>query len=295
MEPETDFYVTLSSDTKSIYDKNENNNFKIKMATPYKLSGKWKVALTQIVYPYNWTNLEQKDAMLHIIHKKITGTENFAPISPQHDEGKAIKQLILDRGKYEPNDLSYFIKTPINLKFGYYENAAALAEHIFKMFKLKTSNTVNHVLPFEYVSNNHGDMVTFKGPIAFIFEDANKWKEALQMYNYIPYGELWFAFAECDATAKLDIIDSIYVYSSVVEFNCVGDYSVPLLTVVPVDGKHGSIVSYTPQRPQYKPVAQEYISEIEINLCRSNGSLIEFNKKGVVRVVLHFKRDGIEI
>jgi len=295
MEPETDFYVTLSSDSKSHYTTNDNNLFKIKLSTPYKLTGKWKVAMTQISYPFTWRNLEEKESVLNIIHEKIAGTENFAPIFPDSDLGNCLKNYLLDKFKYEPKDMSHFIMTTIVFKHGYYENVAALADFIVKMFQLKVSNTVNKVLRFDYVSNNHGDLVTFKGPKAVIFENATKWKDALKMESLNQFGNLWFSYLECDATANLDIIDAIYVYSSLVEFNSVGDSSVPLLTVVPVEGKHGTKLTYTPQRPEYKPVAQDYISEIEINLCRSNGSLIDFQSKSAVRVTLHFKRDGIEI
>ena len=173
MEPETDFYVTLSSDSKSHYTKNDNNLFKIKLSTPYKLTGKWKVALTQIIYPFNWTNLVQSDAKLSIIHTLRDGAEQLLNISPDDDDGKAIKYYLNDT-KNEVKNMTSWIKTDINLKDGYYENAAAIAEHFVKMFKLKTTGTVNTILPFEYVSNNHGDMVTFIGPLSFFFEDANK-------------------------------------------------------------------------------------------------------------------------
>ncbi len=77
MERETDFYVHLSSDTKSDY-RNRNNLFRIKLALPLNLkTGHRKVALTQISYPFEWNNMEISGARMIIIHKIQEGNKNF--------------------------------------------------------------------------------------------------------------------------------------------------------------------------------------------------------------------------
>ncbi len=81
MERETDFYVHLSSDTKSDY-RNRHNLFRIKLAVPLNLkTGHLKVALTQISYPFDWNNIEISGARMSIIHKKEHGTKNFELIT----------------------------------------------------------------------------------------------------------------------------------------------------------------------------------------------------------------------
>ncbi len=173
-------------------------------------------------------------------------------------------------------------------------NAASIADSIVKDFKHKVDDTVNKNLPFEFDSNNDGDIVSFRGPSGFHFYKAAKWLEKFHPQPLFDLGEYNFSYAHTDCTATLDVINSIYVYSSIVEHNSVGNAEVPLLTVVPVEGKHGTQVTYTPLRPEYKTVSQDYINDIEMQLNRSNGNEIPFIR-GVVRVVLHFKRDGIEL
>ena len=72
--------------------------------------------------------------------------------------------------------------------------------------------------------------------------------------------------------------------------NLVGDSSYQLLTLVPVEGKYGNYITYSPFRPEYKPVAKNIISDIEIQLNRANGDLIKF-QSGSIDITLHFKRE----
>ncbi len=293
MDQETDFYVNLSSDTKTDF-KNSKALFKIKLPITFKLkTGHWKVALTQISYPFNWNNMDAS-TKISIIHKIGAGYENFEPIIDDA-QINLIKSYLNDKPKLTPNDMSHWIKTTYSLDVGYYPNVESIAESILKKFKLKTSDTANKNLPIEYVSNNDGDAVSFNGPRAYIFLKSAKWDSALFLDGTHENGDYRISVGAVGATAVLDVINSIYVYSSIVEHNIVGSSEIPLLTIVPVEGKHGTQVTYTPLRPEYKSVAQEYINDIEMQLARSNGKDIPFLTGGVVRVTLHFKRIGIEL
>ena len=293
MDQETDFYVNLSSDTKTDF-KNSCTLFKIKLPITLKLkTGHWKVALTQISYPFNWNNMDAS-SKLSIIHKMGPGYDNYEPIVDEQMVN-VIKTFLNDRQKLTPNDMSHWIKTTLPLNRGYYPNVESIADHIVKQFKLKTSDTLNKNLPFEYVSNNDGDLVSFKGPRAYIFTKSAKWDNVLFFEGGQGNDTYRLHGGDLDATAQFDVINSIYVYSSIVEHNLVGSSEFPLLTIVPVEGKHGTQVTYTPLRPEYKTVAQEYINDIEMQLARSNGKDIPFISGGVVRVTLHFKRIGIEL
>ena len=119
MDQETDFYVNLSSDTKTDF-KNSCTLFKIKLPITLKLkTGHWKVALTQISYPFNWNNMDAS-SKISIIHKVAGGYENFEPIL---DESmvNVVKTFLNDRLKLMPNDLSHWIRTTIPLNRGYYQ------------------------------------------------------------------------------------------------------------------------------------------------------------------------------
>ena len=293
MDQETDFYVNLSSDTKTDF-KNSKALFKIKLPVTLKLkTGHWKVALTKISYPFNWNNMDAS-SRISIIHKMGPGCDNFEPII-EDAQINLIHTYLNDKLKLTANDMKYWIKTTFSLDIGYYPNVESIAESILKKFKLKISDTVNKILPLDYISNNDGDAVSFNGPHAFIVLKSPKWDYALNFNGTHENGEYRFSAGAVSATAILDVINSIYVYSSIVEHNLVSSSQIPLLTIVPVDGKHGTQVSYTPLRPEIKSVAQEYINDIEVQLAHSNGKDIPFLSSGVEIVTLLFKRTRIEL
>ncbi len=177
MDQETDFYVNLSSDTKTDF-KNSCTLFKIKLPITLKLkTGHWKVALTQISYPFNWNNMDAS-SKISIIHKVAIGNENLEPIL-EESMVNVVKSFLNERKNLMPNDMSHWIRTTLPLNRGYYPNVKSIADHIVKQFKLKISDTVNKNLPFEYVSNNDGDLVSFKGPRAYIFSKSTKWDDVL--------------------------------------------------------------------------------------------------------------------
>ena len=79
-------------------------------------------------------------------------------------------------------------------------------------------------------------------------------------------------------------IDVIYVYTDIV----VGDTSVPLLTLVPVEGEYGKMVFREYAAPIYTNLSKNIFSTIEIYLMDSGGRNIPF-EFGKVTVLLHFK------
>ena len=84
-------------------------------------------------------------------------------------------------------------------------------------------------------------------------------------------------------------IDSLYIYTDVVQTKLVGDTSVPLLRVVPVHGSYGSMVFKEYSSPVYSPLSKNMFSTIEVYIMDSAGRPIPFGY-GKVTVLLHFKR-----
>ena len=87
-------------------------------------------------------------------------------------------------------------------------------------------------------------------------------------------------------------LTKIFVCCNIVEYNLVGDTSAQLLTSVPIEGKHGNTLTYSPLLPEFKNVSENIISDIEIQLKNGKGELINF-KPGRVDITLHFKRVDI--
>lgn len=84
-------------------------------------------------------------------------------------------------------------------------------------------------------------------------------------------------------------INSLYVYSDVVEHRIVGDASVPLLRTVPAIGKAGDIQAVTFTNVYYLPVSQRNFDSIRVYICDDTGELVSF-EGGRSIVTLHFRR-----
>ena len=94
------------------------------------------------------------------------------------------------------------------------------------------------------------------------------------------------------ASFKADIqhgFYSLYVYCSICEPQVVGDYYVPLLRTVPIQGHDGDYIVKVYGEPQYVPVNTSKFDVIEINIKDDTGEKVAF-KTGKVICKLHFRQ-----
>ena len=63
----------------------------------------------------------------------------------------------------------------------------------------------------------------------------------------------------------------LYVYCDIIQSQYVGDALVPLLRIVPVEGKDGQRISKSFVRPQYVHVSRKQFESIEVNIKRDTG------------------------
>ena len=73
------------------------------------------------------------------------------------------------------------------------------------------------------------------------------------------------------------------------ESRVVGHSVVPLLRIVPIEGKHGDVVSKSFDNVQYIPVLHKEFTTIEIDIRDDAGRRVPF-ERGRVTVTLHFRR-----
>ena len=81
----------------------------------------------------------------------------------------------------------------------------------------------------------------------------------------------------------------LYVYCDIIQPQYVGDALVPLLRIVPVEGKDGERISKSFIRPQYVPVSRKQFESIEVNIKRDTGETVPF-EFGRVLLTLHFRQ-----
>ena len=81
----------------------------------------------------------------------------------------------------------------------------------------------------------------------------------------------------------------LYVYCDMIQSQYVGDALVPLLRIVPVEGKDGERISKSFIRPQYLPVSRKQFESMEVNIKRDTGESVPF-EFGRVLLTLHFRQ-----
>ena len=84
---------------------------------------------------------------------------------------------------------------------------------------------------------------------------------------------------------------SLFVYCDSIQAQLIGDTEVPLLRIVPVQGKHGDMITHTFQNLQYLPVATKQFNTIEINIKTDTGEKVPF-ESGMLITTLHFRRSS---
>ena len=80
----------------------------------------------------------------------------------------------------------------------------------------------------------------------------------------------------------------LYVYCDIIQSQYVGDALIPLLRIVPMEGKDGERISKSFIRPQYLPVSRREFETIEVNIKRDTGESVPF-ELGKVLLTLHFR------
>jgi uncharacterized protein (UPF0248 family) len=68
-------------------------------------------------------------------------------------------------------------------------------------------------------------------------------------------------------------LNSLYVYCPLVELRMVGDAQVPLLRIVPVEGRDGEIITRVFDPIQYCPLLQRRFQTVLLGVCNNRGKL----------------------
>ena len=82
---------------------------------------------------------------------------------------------------------------------------------------------------------------------------------------------------------------ALYVYTSIVEPRVVGSSVLPLLRIVPIEGKHGDLVSKSFDNVQYVAVSHKEFTTIEVDIRDDTGRPVPF-ERGRTTVTFHVRR-----
>ena len=73
-------------------------------------------------------------------------------------------------------------------------------------------------------------------------------------------------------------LNSLYVYCPLVEPRMVGDAQVPLLRIVPMEGRDGEMITRVFDPIQYCSLLQRRFQTVEIDIRDDTGSIVPFEK-----------------
>lgn len=86
----------------------------------------------------------------------------------------------------------------------------------------------------------------------------------------------------------LESVQSLYIYTDIIDYQLVGDEYAPLLRNVVVSQNYSHPVAINYENPHYLPVNKSIISTINIDIRDDTGKEINFIQ-GKVEIKLHFR------
>jgi len=306
------FYVTLPSNgSKKFFPENKTNSYKNQLAREIRVDGDWEVALTEVHYPQTTKSMDQVFKIQFLIYR-FDDQGSIQASQSSHTNGDPIQQLKCPI-QYELGSLVF--KVPESTKYG----KATGLDSIVIEFPIAKYSSPNAVV--EYVTREIANKVEELNPqdklklgklVEFGFDSPTN-----KFYLKPLYPLLDFLYYKADVAARilglkpltntkyekvelrktlifpfspeLNIVNSLYIYTDVIENDIVGDTLVPLLRTVNFSGEAGTVIHEIFTRCYYKRVNRTNIPSIEIQINSETGKEVKF-ESGHVICVLHFRK-----
>jgi hypothetical protein len=278
---EKQFYIHLPSDSSlDVYPDNTIAKFSTKLARSVDLDGAYDVGLSEIIYPADYYNVDNRERDYSFGIKQ----RNF------DTDGKIVQEI--DRFKIQIKSDLYYTRQEFLEKINTEINTNLIRLHI----------PVEIVMKID-VSDRVVITITRSGPQVTV--DIQE--EGLILKMFFELSSQFSKRLGFDKSVSISVDDStphraknkfdlfmgkklMYVYSDVVTYSLVGDVSVPLLRVcsLPEPSTNNTIHLSFPDI-HYKPVQKSHFDTIDISINTEEGMLMPF-QSGKVLITLHFRR-----
>jgi len=278
---EKQFYIHLPSDSSlDVYPDNTIAKFSTKLARSVDLDGAYDVGLSEIIYPADYYNIDNRELDYSFGIKQ----RNF------DTDGKIVQEI--DRFKIQIKSDLYYTRQEFLEKINTEINTNLIRLHIPVEIVMKIDVSDRVVITIA----RSGPQVTVdiqeEGLILkMFFELSSQFSKRLGFDKSV-------SISVDDSTPhraknKFDLFMGkklMYVYSDVVTYSLVGDVSVPLLRVcsLPEPSTNNTIHLSFPDI-HYKPVQKSHFDTIDISINTEEGMLMPF-QSGKVLITLHFRR-----
>lgn len=294
------FYLDLFSNVA--YEGNTIAEFTTTLAKPLLLATDYEVALKEISFPNTWFNLPQDGLVTLICHERaiVEGSlYAFSTTIPagRYDDREKLIEICNNAAVALHNAASFDVLVEPSMLF---LNEEGLVKQRNPKFynQLYFSESLRGLLgagisqPLESVANILQAQNSQHRHVESNISCYELGERRVCVGNIKDGVEraLLFVPELGDLNAGLH---SLLVYTDIVRHSHVGDRLVPLLKVVHVgsDTRYREQVFREYAAPEFKPLVQREVYQIQISLHRSTGELVNF-KTGEVRLTLHFKPIG---
>ena len=285
-----EFQITLASNVTS-NKRNKPAAFETALAKPLDLPGEWEVALIDLSYPHNWTNLDKSYSYIIVTNSFGHPEEENREISVKEIEitfqltdifvgDLRARFYDIPAGNYKVEDIVTLINEQINKILCLTGNNISYNENTHKVTFAQTSDYMigadsnNSILQLLGLSKQTTPkVIDNKGPMEFIKLEANK-----------P--------VVSELTSHIKRLTSIFVYSDVVELSLVGDSQSALLGYCPIQSKFGDQGYWCFNPPYYVRVREKNFNTITIELSTDTGEMFPI-EDGKVYCRLNFRRIGL--
>ena len=238
MDSDSSFYLTLPSNSSdATFIANKPQSYRVQLARPLVLDGRWEVALTERQYPHNWVTFDEE----MILHLNIPRVDNKGETKDADILFKLNDTNLLTERARSADQLI------IHLPAGYYANAEDIFDKMIESAKVRYDSLNKDVyteFPLSYKINTNSQKAelncSIKGAMLYrkIGTDI---LTAIGIYH-TDKPKAWnnsYKFPVKSVTPFSVHQPALYVYSDLVRHQLVGPSLVPLLRIVPTTGKLG--------------------------------------------------------
>ncbi|MCP4458741.1 MAG: hypothetical protein GY816_12070 [Cytophagales bacterium] len=264
----SDFYITLPSNTK--VEENKTSDYRCPLAHPIELEGQWQVGLASIQYPTAWENVMSGEWI------------EFNLRSPTLQ----MVRINIPSGKYD--SVQVLIDKINGLIDEYWDKEEEKASDFDELTKLQVARDC---VRFEFVSKTNKVQVRISAYYGNYLRFSDNMQSMLGFKDEVVTrtgGGARNVIATYPPSFNASLT-SMYVYSSIIESQFVGDVLVPLLKMVPVHNSTNDLVSIDYTNIHYVNVLSRQFDSIEISIKADTGVLFPFIA-GKVVVILHFRK-----
>ena len=273
------FYVHLPSDSSlSVYPDNVVAKYTTKLPKNVDLDGQYEVGLSEIIYPTDYFNFDNRDKPYRFWIQYLVKTVN-SETNEEEETVQVRKKRLVKSGRYKTVD---DFLTSFNRLITDEFTDRELPNNCIRFIKNDEDRLV-------LVNNSPRSASSVEG-ISFVMSPQLTRRLGFdEQVDPIPLNRNSRTLAK--NAFELDMGKNLmFVYSDVVSHSMVGDVSAPLLRVcnLPTLSTERSIhLSFT--NVHYKPVHKTHFESIAVSINTETGELMPF-QSGKVLVTLHFRR-----